>query len=1045
MSSHPSFCPHCGANVSEAPSAGPAGNCPQCGEPLGHWERRGRAAARRAWPKVVVAAVALAVIAGAGVVIARNAGTLFSASAPAAKTPAPAAPAVAGQPAEKAKDEEALWSHSRLLVVRADRGPVVALSRPDGPAKPALAAQAQKGLLAREMIRQAVLLAARDELGAATRDEELGDAPPDPKGNTSADFAWVLRYSGPATVKVHRDDAEKGVLFDHDVRPNSALHDVVDLAVAAEQLSRTEFPKVLNALGVEGKPNQRRPDADVPAELDGPLENLGFVEPLAAVRELHAVIRKDGESPARLGALVRGYAQLGVLNEHLWSPAHKAFKARAFLYAQRLIAQEPKSPWGRWHRAYVEALVGLHKRALDDLAEAAKLSRDQGAPKAPAWVDTIATYCHFDLTRLAKVEGSQAKFATFLRMLALEFPHHSTVALSAAKDLLSYDAECFRGHDVLYRVGGVANLHVATTFALEVLNQGVPRKIRAIGSLPEGVRKAIEEDAGEVAVVDALEQAGAPGADAGEPSWAVLGSLVRETRFALVEHRLNFMRNAWGVPVDQFWNESRPLVARHRFQPYLLATVMGTPDAERAFAAAVDASWLVDLEYPERQMVYHLERTAPNKNRVAWSLVQQHMDHLVRDFATQADLYDKSHAKTWSHNANKILMLSPENPYAMSLLVEVDWDAIQPRVAEWEKKSAEYLPLVGAFGRQYSELKQYDKAKEFLERYIKESPESWAFERLAANYKAQGDVTRWLATLDQYLKSGEDHGLDHARVRVEIANYYMANGQWEKAQPYAEAAAQTWAGWAMQCASRCYEGMKDWDRAELWVRRTSERYPGTALREWLKFCQRTGHGDINAAKALIEQFGVPVVDPAAQVAAARAEVAGTLEQGFGAWQKGESKEATDTLRKAWESSSPLLAGCALAALADEQGDTAQRDAFLGEVCTKHRAKAPKMIAVLQMFRDSFAKGDRDVPDPKDLERAVAGVSGNLRGNTEFFAGWLLRKHGKREEAKTYLKRSTETLSTNPWLKRIADDALQHMNDEPVKPAEKDSDVPELVK
>ena len=130
-----------------------------------------------------------------------------------------------------------------------------------------------------------------------------------------------------------------------------------------------------------------------------------MVDPLVAVRELHAAIRQDGESPARLGALVRGYAHLGVLNEYLWTSAHKVFKARAFLYAQRLIAQDPDSPWGLWHRAYIEALAGLHKRALDDLAEARKLARGRGAPKVPAWADTLAAYCHFDLAASREGRG----------------------------------------------------------------------------------------------------------------------------------------------------------------------------------------------------------------------------------------------------------------------------------------------------------------------------------------------------------------------------------------------------------------------------------------------------------------------------------------------------------------------------------------------------------------------------------------------------------------------------------------------------------------
>ena len=110
-------------------------------------------------------------------------------------------------------------------------------------------------------------------------------------------------------------------------------------------------------------------------------------------------------------------------------------------------------------------------------------------------------------------------------------------------------------------------------------------------------------NAGEVALVEALERAGRPGEDAGEPSWAVLGSLIRETRFVHVQHRLDFMTHWWHVPVEEFWDEARPLVARHRFQPYLLTMAIGTPQADRAFADSFDPSWLPDLEYAEEPML----------------------------------------------------------------------------------------------------------------------------------------------------------------------------------------------------------------------------------------------------------------------------------------------------------------------------------------------------------------------------------------------------------------------------------------------------------
>ena len=148
----------------------------------------------------------------------------------------------------------------------------------------------------------------------------------------------------------------------------------------------------------------------------------------------------------------------------------------------------------------------------------------------------------------------------------------------------------------------------------------------------------------------------------------------------------------------------------------------------------------------------------------------------------------------------------------------------------------------------------------------------------------------------------------------------------------------------------------------------------------------------------------------------------------------------NSMRKAYESTSPLLAGCALVVLADEVGDASQRDAILNELRDKHRAKAPKMFDVLDMFRDSFARGDRELPDLKALDRAVENVKPNARGNTEFYVGWLLRKRGKGQDAEAYLKRCIATASTNVGLKRIADGALRGGHDDP-QPAKTGAAVP----
>ncbi len=137
-----------------------------------------------------------------------------------------------------------------------------------------------------------------------------------------------------------------------------------------ETLSRTAFPAALKTLGLKGEPNAYKADASLPANVEDRLSHLGFVENLTAVRDLHESIRTDAESPARLGALARGYAQLGVLSEFQWHPAHKAFKARALRspegWAYEMIAENYKAEGNeaRWKETLDDYLAHVEDHGL---------------------------------------------------------------------------------------------------------------------------------------------------------------------------------------------------------------------------------------------------------------------------------------------------------------------------------------------------------------------------------------------------------------------------------------------------------------------------------------------------------------------------------------------------------------------------------------------------------------------------------------------------------------------------------------------------------
>ena len=56
----------------------------------------------------------------------------------------------------------------------------------------------------------------------------------------------------------------------------------------------------------------------------------------------------------------------------------------------------------------------------------------------------------------------------------------------------------------------------------------------------------------------------------------------------------------------------------------------------------------------------------------------------------------------------------------------------------------------------------------------------------------------------------------------------------------------------MNCSARCYERLEDWEQAELWTQRQTERYPNASWPYWYLFGKRTGHGDLKTAQKWAE-------------------------------------------------------------------------------------------------------------------------------------------------------------------------------------------------
>jgi tetratricopeptide (TPR) repeat protein len=284
-----------------------------------------------------------------------------------------------------------------------------------------------------------------------------------------------------------------------------------------------------------------------------------------------------------------------------------------------------------------------------------------------------------------------------------------------------------------------------------------------------------------------------------------------------------------------------------------------------------------------------------------------------------------------------------------------------------------------------------------------------AYEWLAEMYRKQGDMNRWKETLDKFL-SQEDVGLDHARIRVEIARHFMREKRWDDAWPYAEMAANTWAGWAMLCAAECAEGRNDWETAEQYVQRVSARYDNS-LYTWFMWCKRTGHGDVQAARRFTEE-----------AIRARQESIGSRfheELGLLAMAAGDLRGALKEFRESVAQTNSPTSVLYVAMLADVLGDAPLRDRHLEIFCTDARSKTLKTARICQLFRDTLAQGDTGKLDLNAVDAVIRDTPEAGRGSMEFIVGRFLETRGRHDEARRYFQRCLVSETRESWPRTMA--------------------------
>jgi tetratricopeptide (TPR) repeat protein len=719
-------------------------------------------------------------------------------------------------------------------------------------------------------MRQAFLIAARDELGLATRDMVLREESPEKSDSHCLPFELFCGVT-PAKKEVEleyrlsRAGSNDPPMWrwKQDVDPEDPGAFAV-LTEKAEAFSRGELKGVLTRAGFGANTLAPAASAEVPAPAADLLWSWNEVSVLAGLRRVHSEIRRKGESPQLLAALVVGYANLGSLTEHYYCAAHKAFFARSLLYAERLVRKTNASAWGLCHRAYARTLAGLHKLAVQDIA-AAKARQAAGAAvdaakPLPSWTEVLDAFAAGDLARMLKGARASrdARLARYLNIQAVVYGDLSDVTIEIVGNFLKECPDFARGYDILATCGQLGPGHEGAYTGLVRTGVFLRKRLLDVFGLPAATARQIDASpadfhlAAEIAfrnaIVTSLKAAGAPALDRGEPSLSCLGHLVEEIDFAQVMRRLEFDKHMYALPTNQLVEELEPFCSSHPCARYLAAfqqKIEVKEQAARELSSKVD---LTSLTFTHRKMLQWLNSVTRSSRVQDWlDVPARHRDavfgDLMRDI--ESGLAGRPESPKSARYMSALSKVSDKLPVVVALRVTRDWPSVERETGAIERNQRDDPFVMTALANRFYDLKRYDHAERCAKRLVEMHPSYPSYRLLASVYKAKNDMARWKETLDRAIEL-PSYGLEQAQLQNQIAKDLMKRKQLQEAAAYADAAAESYSRWSMDTSARCHEMLGDWKKSETLVRAISERYDN-GMMTWLKWCVRTGHGDLQTA------------------------------------------------------------------------------------------------------------------------------------------------------------------------------------------------------
>jgi tetratricopeptide (TPR) repeat protein len=655
------------------------------------------------------------------------------------------------------------------------------------------------------------------------------------------------------------------------------------LAKVLGAASREQLVELLKESGFKGEPVAFKESAPLPEGVEDLLAEMNFVSQFAAVEKIHRSMVKDGESPARLGGLVRGYANLAMLTRHHWDSSHVAFTARSLLYAERLNTMSDDPRLAQLHRAYALAIAGLHGMALQELSRLPALSDKEGATAIdPAWSKVIEPLCRFQDKPLQELTSDPA-----LKQLAaqLHFDMQSSYCVepwnvAIVPAALKACPESYGIYHLMANDSPMMTQRQAVGAAPEIFGSRIPRRVAALDGIPSSVTELIGEQSGvqnswiaqwirgereskawspvPTQVAEALRKAD----DQPEPSFQVLAARISAEQFVEVANYLMVSSNAVEYSKKDLVDRFAPLVAGQPYTPFIQSYGIERYQEPEKLAELAGQITVRDPR-PNMQQMYNIfwnySDTRGNQYcHLSEQALWQHdytLPAMIGSLANVNSTWWKADnlVSHFQRYVEDVRAISPHSPTALRLAINTTLKPTSEQLTEWEERGQSDPHALSEIAGLQNQREDFKAAIRCYDRYYELSPAYRTAVGLAEAYRSDGQEEHWLPALEDYLKQ-EDYSLGHAKIHEHIALDYIKKGKWADAESHALAAAQTWSAWGLELAGRVYEGLGRWDESEKWIREAVESYPTYSGYHWYFWCRRTGRGDVDAARKEYEKF-----------------------------------------------------------------------------------------------------------------------------------------------------------------------------------------------